>query len=520
MPTPRQISEDRYENISAQLHDEETPDNSTVASASFMDEDENFQMSQQSTGHRKRKRGVDGPEAVSAIELQHRLYADELLDYFVTSNAEESMSKNVAPEIPPMIDLEKAVDELGHTAFHWAVAMGDLEVMRDLLGRGANMHVQSHNGETPLMRAVLFTNVYEKQVMPELIRILHRTASLTDFASSTVFHHIAATTSSKSKLLCARYYLETIINGLSQLMPEHEVTKLLNLQDVDGDTALTIAARYRARKCVRSLVGHKARADIPNNKGETADGLIRALNLSRNRRYIGASSSPFGPEDSRTSVFASSQNLPNQQHHCEAATVVTSKIAPLILEKSEKLASAFDAEMRDKEADLAEAKALVTMHSHKLREVRQQTILHLSHEEDEDLSALQQREYALLVHENESLLEQSQLSDLHHLVQTEEANLPPQSTTTFQQQDPSEKLKLALALRAAQTERRSLVREIVQAKALASTGSKRQEYIRLIAGAVGINHEDVENSIPEILQELEDAKASDEVGTPPDGMVL
>ncbi|KAI9760698.1 MAG: hypothetical protein M1835_000119 [Candelina submexicana] len=518
---PRQMSEDRYENISAQLHDDETPDNSTVASASFMDEDETFQMSQQSTGHRKRKRGMENPEGLSALELQHRIWADELLDYFVTSTTEESMSPSAAPPIPPFLDLEKPIEELGHTALHWAVAMGDLEVVRDLLGRGANMHVQSNNGETPLMRAVLFTNVYEKQVMPELIHILQSTANLTDFASSTVFHHIAATTSSKSKLLCARYYLETIINGLSQLIPEHEVTNLLNLQDVDGDTALHIAARCRARKCIRSLVGHNARTDILNNKGETADGLIRALNLSRNRRYVGASSSPFGP-DPRTSVLASSQNQPSQ-HHSEAAMVVTDKIAPLIMEKSEKLAAAFDAEMKGKEADLAEAKALVTMHSLKLREVRQQTILHLTQEEDELYGNQQQEQHAILIHENESLLEQSQHSDLHLSLHAEESKVPASAYNkqgAALEQDLQEKLPLLIQLHQAQTERQALVRQVIQNKASAGTGSRRHDYVRLIASAVGINHEDVENAVPEILQELEDARMSDAVPQSPDVVAL
>ncbi|KAI9715368.1 MAG: hypothetical protein M1812_006013 [Candelaria pacifica] len=540
VPAPRQMSEDRYDNISVQLHDEETPDNSTVASASFMDEDDNFQISQQSTGHRKRKRGADAAENLSAIELQHRWYADELLDYFVTNIAEDSMAPSKAPPIPPFIDLERPIDELGHTALHWAIAIGDLAVVRDLLERGANMHVHSSNGETPLMRAVLFTNGYEKQVMPELIRILQSTAGLTDFASSTVFHHIAATTSSKSKLLCARYYFETILNGLSQSIPEHEVTNLLNLQDVDGDTALHIAARCRARKCIRSLVGHKARADIPNNKGETADGLIQALNLSRNRRYIGASSSPFGP-DSKTSVLTNSQNPPIQHHHSEAALVITDKITPLILEKSSKLALAFDSEMAEKESDLSEAQALVTKHSHKLREIRQQTILHLTHEEDELYGSQQIDQHILLTHENESLLEQSQHSSLHQSLQVEESKIPsssstyqPQTATTPLSSSSKEseshllpKLPLIHQLHQAQLLRQTLVRQIIQSKSNTttntpiptnphintpkpSTSSLQQSYIRLIASAVGINHEQVESAIPEILQELEDARLSDD----------
>lgn len=75
----RQI--DEYDNISAQLNDDESvADDTTVASASFMGEDDRYDMSQQSTGHRKRKR-EDLVQNVT--EQAHVVYSDELLDYFM-----------------------------------------------------------------------------------------------------------------------------------------------------------------------------------------------------------------------------------------------------------------------------------------------------------------------------------------------------------------------------------------------------------------------------------------------------
>jgi transcription factor MBP1 len=149
-------------------------------------------MSQQSTGSRKRKRGVENG-AFSNAELEHTLYGDELLDYFVTSSEENG--SNMQPPVPPRnFDVDRPIDTQGNNALHWACAMGDVGVMRDLLTRGASPAAQNDvSGETPLIRAVLFTNNYDKQSFPKVVAALQNTITERDWHGATVFHHIAET---------------------------------------------------------------------------------------------------------------------------------------------------------------------------------------------------------------------------------------------------------------------------------------------------------------------------------------
>jgi transcription factor MBP1 len=66
--------DDEYDNISALNDGGSVADDTTVASASYAPGDDRFDMSQQSTDHRKRKRE---DHAQSIIEQAHMLYSDD-----------------------------------------------------------------------------------------------------------------------------------------------------------------------------------------------------------------------------------------------------------------------------------------------------------------------------------------------------------------------------------------------------------------------------------------------------------
>ncbi|KAI9823709.1 MAG: hypothetical protein M1832_002266, partial [Thelocarpon impressellum] len=424
MALPSQVG-DEYDAASTQLHDEDTPDNTTVAS---YDDDDVLQMSQQSTGSRKRKRA--GQAATSHSDEQHVAYADELLDYFMLASSDAPLPHVKPPSPPEHFSVDRAIDEQGHTALHWAAAMGDIAVVRDLLSRGASMAAASNNGETPLMRAALFTNNYEKQTMPKLVHLLFDTVEATDYFGSTVFHHIAATTSSRSKFLCARYYSDTVANRLSESLSGEEVSRVLDMQDSHGDTALTIAAGFGASKCVRSLVGHGASSQIRNRDGETADKLLAQLQARKRERFPMASSSPFQAASAppTTSTLLAPPPLdpepPPQAHRSDAAAALSSTFTPLLLSKSQKLAAAYDAELLERDADLREARRLQAGMADELTAVRQQTFVLLTADQDAGLDALEHARLAALEAESAALLELAQARELGALVAAEEAAVP------------------------------------------------------------------------------------------------
>ncbi|KAF2652777.1 apses-domain-containing protein [Lophiostoma macrostomum CBS 122681] len=521
-----QVSEEPYED--SQLHHsqhyrDETPDNETVISESMLGDQDMLGASQYSTGGRKRKRGGD---QMSIQDQQHQIWADALLDYFMLLDSEDRF---VAPPEPPRdVNLDRPIDEKGHSAMHWAAAMGDVEVVKELIRRGARIDCLSNNLETPLMRAVMFTNNYDKQTMPSMVKILSQTVVRTDWFGSTVFHHIAATTSSTNKFVCARYYLDCIINKLSETWIPDEVTRILNIQDKNGDTAIMIAARNGARKCVRSLLGRNVAVDTPNQKGETADDLIRELNQRRriNGRPRQASSSPFAPPpDQRLNGHASqldhvpslgpvpfpslSAREPNQ-YRSQTASHLINKVAPTLMEKCEELAAAYEAELQEKEAESLDAERVVKKRQAELEAIRKQVAelagmgngLYMDLGDDE-LDRAQEEELMMLVEEAESLLEIEQKAELRRLCN---------STPQLNQASPvdlSEKMRLSLLLHRAQMERRELVKEVVANLSVAGMGEKQGVYKSLIAKALGEREEDVESMLPEILKELEEAETQE-----------
>ncbi|KAF8475899.1 hypothetical protein BDZ91DRAFT_673931, partial [Kalaharituber pfeilii] len=337
-------------------------------------------------------------------QRRRQAYSDELLDYFMSSGGGDLPSFLTNP--PPDFNVNEIIDDEAHTAFHWAAAMGDLQVLELLLQAGADITQVNARGETPLMRAVLFTNNYDRKSFPRLVELLRSTIPQTDKFRSTVFHHIAATTLSRNKCISARYYADVLLQKMAEIYSMQDIAVTLNLQDQDGDTSLTIAARNGAKKLIRSLLAYNTNPHIPNNQGQTADELI--VEVEKRKAYQQgpgghhhSSSSPYQshhsmhPTKDRYSnsgggyrphtppsgalvpttpggggasggiipyVTAPPHNflLPQPQPHIsEAAIRATQKVIPDIAEKLEALAKAFDAELEEKEKDLKQARTLL-----------------------------------------------------------------------------------------------------------------------------------------------------------------
>jgi hypothetical protein len=477
-------------------------------------------------------------------DQEHQIWADALLDYFMLADSEDRFP---APPSPPSgINLDRPIDEKGHSALHWAAAMGDLEVIKDLLNRGARIDNLSNNLETPLMRAVMFTNNCDKNTMGRLIRLFSSTVVRTDWFGSTVFHHIAATTSSKNKYLSARYYLDTIINALAETWVPDEITRLLNLQDKNGDTAIHIAARNGARKCVRSLLGRNVAVDIQNTKDETADDMIRELN-ARRRLHAGAagrreaSSSPFVPD--RTSLNGdvgpiapyAAPLMP--QYRSQTANALVNRVAPAIMSKCRTLATAYEAEFEEREAEVLENEQVIRKRTAEIEALKRQMLeldgqamsvgnqLRPGETEDDEF-AREESEIAHLESEAMSLLEREQRDTLRNAVakavadgsrtlngssrlQNRGPTAGPNGALQQHQQllpnDTAEsKAALATRLAQAQGERQRLSRDIVRSLSTAGLGERQTEYKRLIHSALGIREDEMENMLDEILGQLEE----------------
>ncbi|KAL2263125.1 hypothetical protein VTK26DRAFT_8095 [Humicola hyalothermophila] len=546
---------EEYDNADSQMAEDDTPDNLTVASASYMAEDDHYDMSHFSTGHRKRKR----EEMLQDMtEQQHAVYGDELLDYFLLSKNEQ---RALRPEPPTNFQPDWPIDTERHTALHWASAMGDVEIIRQLKRFNANLAAQNIRGETPFMRSVNFTNCYEKQTFPIVMKELFSTVEVRDASGCTVIHHAAVMKSGRvTSHSCSRYYLDNILTKLEESRPQAELQQLLDVQDNDGNTALHLAAMKDARKCIRALLGRGASTDIPNNQGVRAEDLIRELNASKSKARANPqrSSSPFAPDSQRHNAFRDALNESDSKlqasFRSEAANTVQSRITPLVLQKFHDLAQSYDNELNEKDEAEKEARRILTNTQAELTNLRASIAdLEARIEADEaavkaeaDAAGLAKQVLALITHQNRIMVQQAVSHELSSQVngdsrtnptdeskpssnpnpssnnkdqeETDDENPSPnpdhrpdhpqQQPQSHQQQkedDQEERIRLATELLALLRDQRRAELDYVEARGMLGTGEKIDKYRHLLRSCLPPEDQEMlDENLEDLIKMMED----------------
>ncbi|KIY45949.1 apses-domain-containing protein [Fistulina hepatica ATCC 64428] len=313
-------------------------------------------------GARQRNGGYARPPAgddyeMSEDEATRASYSEQILEYFISDT-------NQIPQVlvsPPLdFDPNMPIDDDGHAALHWACAMGRIRIAKLLLSAGADVFKVNKAGQTALMRSVMFANNYDVRKFPELYELLHRSTLNIDNYNRTVFHHIVDVAMSKGKVHAARYYMESILNRLSEY--PKELADVINFQDEDGETALTMAARCRSKRLVKLLLDHGADPKIMNNDGKSTEDFI--LEDERFRGSPGPSSGPplsyrlaHGPS---TYPFGPGHGSKPPMHYSTAAQKASTRCVNDMASMLDSLATSFDQELRDKERDVGQAHALLT----------------------------------------------------------------------------------------------------------------------------------------------------------------
>ncbi|KAJ7367938.1 hypothetical protein DFH08DRAFT_761361 [Mycena albidolilacea] len=293
-----------------------------------------------------------------------RAYADQLLEFFISdSNQVPHFLTNRTPEFDPNM----AIDDDGHTPLHWACAMGRIRVVKLLLSAGADIFKVNNAGQTCLMRSVMFANNYDVRKFPELYELLHRSTLNIDNYNRTLFHHIVDVAMSKGKTHAARYYMEIVLSRLSDY--PKELADVINFQDEDGETALTMAARCRSKRLVKLLIDNGADPKIVNNDGKSTEDYIlederfrsspvppsRALGMSYRNAHAAYPSSHLP-----NYVFTPSNGDRPPLHHSVVGQRASTRCVNDLTSMLDSLAASFDQELRDKERDTAQAHALLS----------------------------------------------------------------------------------------------------------------------------------------------------------------
>lgn len=139
--------------------------------------------------------------------------------------------------------------------------------------------------------------------------------------------------------------METILSRLSDY--PQELADVINFQDEDGETALTLAARARSRRLVKSLLDHGADPKIKNRDFKSCEDYI--LEDERFR------ASP-GPPGLNGNISGSETILYNSG----AARLAGGTSLTNIASDMSSLARSFDSELSAKDREIAQAKALLT----------------------------------------------------------------------------------------------------------------------------------------------------------------
>ena len=306
----------------------------------------------------------DPPPGANGM-IDDRSYGDQILEYFI-SDSNQIPPILISP--PPDLDPNMAIDDEGHTALHWACAMGRIRIVKFLLSAGADVFKVNKSGQTALMRSVMFANNYDVRKFPELYELLHRSTLNIDNYNRTVFHHIVDVAMSKGKTHAARYYMETVLNRLSDY--PRELADIINFQDEDGETALTMAARCRSKRLVKLLIDHGADPKIANRDGKSTEDYIlederfrsspvmpsRALAMSF--RNAQAAYPPVQAAANYAFAPANGDRMP--LHHSAAAQTASTRAITDMASMLDSLAASFDQELREKERDLNQAHALLS----------------------------------------------------------------------------------------------------------------------------------------------------------------
>lgn len=201
-------------------------------------------------------------EIITQIFLNHD--KESLID---AAGGEEELTR---------VNIDVSIDELGHTALHWAASLARIPLVKELVSNGSVRVRGNLQGETPLIRAVLVTNNYDNGTFNELLNLLYPCIPLLDHQRRSILHHIALTAGIKRRSAASRYYLETLLEWIVKIgsnLSSNGITlgkfmnEIVNAQDRNGDTCLNIAARIGNKAIVQQLLDVGADPSIPNKAG-------------------------------------------------------------------------------------------------------------------------------------------------------------------------------------------------------------------------------------------------------------
>lgn len=214
--------------------------------------------------------------------LTEQQYRDTLLEIL--------SSETVSPEIeqkiermynsPSNFDVDFSIDSQGHTALHWAAAMGNLPLIKLLLHLNANVQHYNSLGFNCLTKALFYNNCYKNGSFDTVVDLLNKCLVTPDKNGRLPLHYLIELSVNQSKdPVVINSYLDTVLRKLRQLDSEH-FEKYINHQDNMGNTPLHLAALNLNLTLWNKLSSIGASLVIANADNETPISVLYKYNLT------------------------------------------------------------------------------------------------------------------------------------------------------------------------------------------------------------------------------------------------
>lgn len=331
-------------------------------------------------------------------------YFNTLLNYLLEDDQHNNVDKNgrlsplSLPEKilnPPQpmskININQPIDNDGNTIFHWACSMAHLPMIEFLLSifsKFIDSDVKNFRGETPLMFLVQFNNCFQMGNFPGIFDLLFDSVLAVDNYGRTVLHHIAiACTASKKEIALrpsndnetrakkerfAKYYMENVFSRIVssdfQLSQGNQdrgtedkkqvISKFINHQDNEGNTAFHVAAYNLSKRCIKIFILYHKYIDfnLRNYVNYTVEDYLASHNyVLRLESNENGDSIIATQDDSKQPVLfpaEHTQSFETQLHNTKMAMTLLNKTANLITEKLTEYSYAIDKELSNKDERL------------------------------------------------------------------------------------------------------------------------------------------------------------------------
>lgn len=181
--------------------------------------------------------------------------------------------------LPPNFNINYEIDDQGHSALHWAAAMGNISLIHLLLQLNVNILNCNNLGFNCITKAVFYNNCYNQRVFNEIINILNVCLLTPDVNGRLPVHYLVELSVNQSKdPQIINSYMDSILTTIGNNNFELLRT-CLNYPDNIGNTVLHLAALNQNFELCSKLYNLGSSMEVINLNNETPASILAKYDM-------------------------------------------------------------------------------------------------------------------------------------------------------------------------------------------------------------------------------------------------